>query len=110
MSDNGKVLDLRSLQNAIAGKIEIKEGRHDVLRFNAEQYQIALNLQTDPMLAIERTVALVVEIVPTLTVEQVRKQDPLVLQAIITLASQGIAAVEKLFPNAASPETSTFPG
>lgn len=109
-NDNGKVIDLRSLQNAIAGKVELNEGVHDVRRFNAEQYQAALTLSADPQQAIERTVRLVLECAPTIPEAIARKLNPEALTLIITLASQGIDAVEKLFPNAAGPGPSTSPG
>lgn len=108
--DNGKVIDLRTLQNAIAGKIELNEGVHDVRKFTAEQYQLAIRPAVDPDENIERTVQLVLGCVPTLEEAQVRKFDAAVLTAIVTLASQGVDAVEKLFPNAESPEPPTSPG
>lgn len=110
MADTSKVIDLRSLQNAIAGKIELNEGVHDVRKFTGEQYQLALAITADPAENVERIVRLVSESVPTLPEMQVRKLGPEVWSAIIALASQGIDAVEKLFPNVTSPETSTPPG
>lgn len=107
---NGKVLDLRALQNQIAGKIELNEGVHDVRKFTADQYQLAIKPALDPAENVERAVRLVLECVPTLAEAQVRKFDAAMLTAICTLASQGVAAVEQMFPNAASPEPPTSPG
>lgn len=105
-----KVIDLRSLQNAIAGKVELNDGVHDVRRFNAAQYQLAVKPILDPDESIERSVQLVRECVPTLPEAVVRTLPPPALIAIVTLASQGIEAVGKLFPNVESPEGSPSPG
>lgn len=107
-----KVIDLRSIQNEIAGRIELNEGAHDVRRLNVGQYQAAMAIGQDGQTALDVSVQLVTEIVPTLPEAQVRKLPPQALAAIIALASQGIEAVEALLPNAPSPEnpSSTSPG
>lgn len=112
-ADPKKVIDLRSLQSAIAGKVELAQGVFDVRKLDVGQYQTAMAIdhQGDPRAALEASVQLVVEIMPDLPETQVRKLPPEVLSAVIALATQGVEAVEELFPNAASPETSsTSPG
>lgn len=113
-TDSGKILDLRALQHEIAGRVELADGVHEVRKLNVAQYQatLAIDHQGDPSAALEASVQLVAEIVPGLPVERVRQLPPAVLAAIIALATQGVAAVEALLPNAPSPEnpSSTSPG
>jgi tRNA U55 pseudouridine synthase TruB len=109
-----KVIDLRSLQNEIAGKIELNDGVHEVRRLNVGQYQAAMRINleqiTDPATALELSIDIASEVVPTLSREQVAQLAPAVLTAIVAFASQGIDAVERLFPNVRSPEPPTSPG
>lgn len=110
-SDNGKVIDLRAIQNPIAGKVQLSDGVHEVRKFNAEQYQLAMRLTgADPEAILDLSVKLVAESMPTVPIAQVQKFGPELLTTLITLASQGVEAVEAAFPNAGSPEPPTSPG
>lgn len=107
-------IDLRSLQNAVAVKIELTDGEHDVLKANAEQIQLiasADGIKGEEALA--RAVALVSELlVPAIPIVDVWKMPPELLQLIIKLSAQGAEAVQAQFPNAPSPEpdSSMSPG
>jgi len=107
---NGKVIDLRSLQNAIAGKVELNDGVHDVRKLTAEQYQIVLgNQEADEATQLALSIDMAAECTG-IPIEAIRKFPPDAIRGIVTLAGAGVAAVEKLFPNGNSPEASTSPG
>lgn len=113
MADDTKPIDLRSLQNAIAGTVELNGGVYQVRKLNVVQYKAALAIHraTDPDVMMDGTVQLVAEITG-MPVADVAMLPGEVLAAIIALAMQGVEAVEALLPNAASPESSssTSPG
>jgi hypothetical protein len=104
MSDNGKVFDLRTLKNRVAGTMRVDDDHtHDVLKLNGEQYKLLK--ESDSSNSVERIYTIVGEIVPTLSAGAVMKLTLDEAQAILTYAGQGIAAVEALYPpNSSSPE------
>lgn len=111
-TDPEKIISLTELQNEIAGQVEINGQKFKVRRFNVGEYQAVLRgqRQDDPDAKLETSVQLIGK-VTAMPIEQVRELQPVVMEAIVTLATQGIEAVEALLPNVPSPEqSSTSPG
>lgn len=111
MSDqNGNILDLRALEGEVAGRIQLRDGVHDVLALNADQYQQLATM--DESNSVERLYDVAAACVPTLGADRVRTQGIKFAKAITVLAGQGIDAVQAMFPNANGPEneSSTSPG
>lgn len=108
-----KALDLRGLKNQIAGTIQLDdEHTHVVLKLNGEQYQLLTLEGADEATAVAHVYQVAGECVPSLGLAGAKQLHKDVIKAIITLAGQGIEAVEALFPNVKSPESgnSTSPG
>lgn len=108
-----KILRLDLIESPIAGTMELANGdRHDVLQPTVRQQQVLVAVEQNPgaadFLEMYRVVR---ELVPTLTDDQFGALSNEQVTAIVTMASGNIEAVEKLFPNAVSPETvPTSPG
>jgi hypothetical protein len=108
MSDNVKVLSISSLRQPVAGIVEIDGERYPVRKYTGLQYQRAAALS--PASPVTELYGLVQEVVPALPAPALLALDREQVEAILLLANQGIAAVERLFPNALSPEPPTSPG
>jgi hypothetical protein len=100
-------INLTSLRRP-AGVIEIDGKKHDVLKLNGRQRQRIVSADT-PL--VPDAYEVVAELVPTLAADGGHLAlDADQVNAILLLAGQGLAAVEAMFPNGASPETPTSPG
>lgn len=113
MSTPKKILRLDLIESPIAGTLELANGdRHDVLQPTVRQQQVIIALENAPTGAnLLEMHGVVRALVPTLSDEQFGALSNEKMQAIVTLASANIDAVEQLFPLAVSPETTpTSPG
>lgn len=101
MSD--QVFDLRKIRNRVAGRVTIADGsEHDVIQLQSVQYQDLRSGQGD-IFSIARMS------IPTLPVGYVMFTEE--ANAIISIATSGVSAVENMFPNGNGPENdSTSPG
>jgi hypothetical protein len=109
MSTQKKILSIAELRKRTAGEMEFEDGeRHDVLQMDFETHQRLSAVDDSPdSFAVLRDV--VRKVVPSLRDEQIMGLTPEIAQAILTMSGAGIAAVERLFPNAVRPEGQTSP-
>lgn len=108
MSTRPKV-SITQLRDPIAGVVEIDGIEYEVRKFTGHQFQTieAMTAETSAMVAYD----LVKEIASTIPDSVRLALDKDMIGAIMTLAGNGIEAVQALFPNAKSPATaSTSPG
>lgn len=103
------VYPLTALRNPVAGVIDVNGTHHNVLKPNGLQYQEidALNATTP----VARLYDLTRQLVPTLPESELMQFDKDMCGHVLVIASQGVQAVERAFPNADSPDGgSTSPG
>lgn len=95
--------DLRRVRNRVAGRVVAGDGsEHDVLQLTSVQYQDMRSGKGD-IFAIAR------QSIPTLPADYAMFADE--ANAILSIATSGIGAVETMFPNGNGPENdSTSPG
>lgn len=108
-----KILRLDLIESPVAGQFSLGDGKeHDVRQPNIRQQQILVAIEQAPSAeGLLEMQAVVRQLVPSLSDEQFGSLSNEQLQAIVTLASSNIDVVEKMFPNAVSPETAqTSPG
>lgn len=115
MTAHRKILRLDRIQHPVAGQFQLEPNGtiHDVLQPTVSGQQALVAIESDPSAKreIAELHALVRALVPSLTDEEFGKLTDPQITAIVTLASSNIDIVEKLFPNAVSPETDpTSPG
>lgn len=109
MTSDKKVVSLTQLRDPVAGHVELDGTTYAVRKLTGGQYE-RLSAMTADSPAVD-AYNLVQEIVPDLPDEVRLALDKDLVAVIMTLASNGIKAVEALFPNGKSPETrSTSPG
>lgn len=102
-----KILRIAEIQAALAGQVEGPTGTiHDVrpLTFDTHQRLTAADGSGDSVAELR---ACVEAVVPTMTAAEVGGLTSASAQAILMLAGAGIEAVEKMFPNAVRPATSS---
>lgn len=103
------VLKVGNLRNAVAGEMEDSTGRlHDVLSITFDQQQ-ALLAQDESVDEMTRVRRLVAELVPTLAAAELGTYNLEQAKAITAVASAGVRAVERAFPNAVGPASGTSP-
>lgn len=103
------MVSIEELRNPVAGVIEVNGEPYNVLKFRGHQYQEAASF--DGETSMMRFYELVAKVVPSLPWDAVLEFDAAQCAALLVMAGQGIAAVERLFPNAVSPDGgSTSPG
>lgn len=109
MSDKPKVLRLDTLANKVAGQVDVGGKLHDVLQLSLRRQQrILAPKEGDDIDAVLENVRVAV---PTLSDGEIDGLNFDQTQAILALSSANIDAVERLFPNAVSPEQApTSPG
>lgn len=108
MSTPKKVFDLTAHCDPVAGIIKVKDISYDVLKFNGLQYQqVQLMSNNTP---VSEMYDLVAAVVPSLPDSERMTFDRDMCGLVLMMAGQGVEAVERLFPNAPSPETSTSLG
>jgi hypothetical protein len=108
-AENGKAFNLDDHRDPVAAIIEVKGAKHELLKPKRRHFQAMSNLETKLALDLY---PLVQELMPTLPDDVLGDFDKETCLALIAIAGSGIGIVEKLFPNAASPERSgsTSPG
>lgn len=114
MTQPKKILRIKNLRDIVAGEVEVERPdgsveKHNVLQMDFDAHQ-ALAAAEGSAESITVLREIVQKVVPTLAAETVGTFNPDTAQAILTLSGAGIDAVEKLFPNAVSPEPPTSPG
>jgi hypothetical protein len=108
MSDSPKVVSLTRLRDPIAGLVEINDERYEVRKYSGFEYQRAALLgEATP---VTELYDLVRKVAPTMPEDVVLSLDRDLCLVVLGVASQGIAVVERLLPNAVSPEAPTSPG
>lgn len=113
MTNPRKILRLDLIESPVAGQFDLGDGKlHDVLQPTIRQQQILISIESNPTAAsFDEMHAVVRALVPSLSDEQFGALSNEQVTAIVTMATGNIDAVEKLFPNAVSPETPpTSPG
>jgi hypothetical protein len=108
-NDNGKILRIADLRAAIAGRMEdTASAPHDVLQMDFETHHDLKSAEGSAD-AIDVLRAAVRKVVPTLSDDEIAKYNMKQAEAILMLSGAGIAAVERLFPNAVRPESLISP-
>lgn len=106
MAEPKKIVRLAELRGIIVGQIEDNSGvTHDVLNnLDFDEHQRLKESETngDGVIAMRDAVK---RVVPTLSDKEIGTINSEQAQAILMLAGAGLAAVERLFPNAVRSET-----
>jgi hypothetical protein len=108
MSTQKNVLRIEELRNRVAGQMEVAGELHDVLQMDFETHH-DLNVADGTANGIDALRVAVQKVVPSLAAETVARFNLDQAQAILTLSGAGITGVERMFPNAIGPESSTSP-
>lgn len=112
MAEARKMLTIDTLRRRVVDTITVDGKRHDVLALDFATHEMLEKSETlspgEGVAAVRRAVKYVV---PTLTDEEIGRLEVDHAQQILMLANSNVEVVEKMFPNAVRPETtSTSPG
>lgn len=103
------VLKVTALQDAVSGEMEDSKGKiHNILSITFDQQQALMASEegSDEMTRVRRLVG---ELVPTLSKQEIGTYNLEQAKAITAVATAGVKAVERAFPNAVGPVSATSP-